>query len=136
MQKKFEELHDNTLQELQNANKIVNELQEKILKLKQKENILNEKNKNYSNRKKSMFVAEQEKFKRGSLFSNSKSKFTQFKEQNNLTSELLQKICKLENKNKKLFKKNKFLNQELDEIEQSYKTEIEILYNVASNVLR
>ena len=134
MQKKFEKLHDNTLKELQNANNIVNDLQEQILKLKQKENILNERNKTFVNRK-SLYI-EQEKFKRGSLFSNSKTKFTQFKEQNNLTSELLQKICKLESKNKKLSKKNRFLNQEIDEIEQAYKTEIEILYNVASNVLR
>jgi hypothetical protein len=129
IQKKFENLHENTLEQLKNANNVINDLQEQILKLKQKENFLNEKNKNYEQKK--SIVEQQEKFKRGSLFSNSKTKFSQFKEQNNLTSELLEKICKLENKNKKLIKLNKFLNQEIDELEQSYKNELEIIYSIA-----
>ena len=59
--------------------------------------------------------------KKQSLFSTSKKKMSVFSEQNNLTSELLKKICDLENINKKLKKKNQFLTRELDNAEDTYK---------------
>ena len=40
--------------------------------------------------------------KKSNLFSTSKKKISIFSEQQNLTSELLKKICELENSNKKL----------------------------------
>ncbi len=111
------------MKELKNLNSKILEKNQIIMKLKNFNVKLNEE------KKQSIIDLE----KRSSQYSNSNKKGSVFKEQNNLSRELLEKICNLENSNKKINKKNVFLMNELDDIEMHYKSKIELLYTLLKN---
>lgn len=67
--------------------------------------------------------------KKASLFSSQKKSV--LKDQSELCSELLEKVCKLEGQNKKLVFRYKKLSEELDKAEEEYKSRVQLMYSIA-----
>ena len=128
---KYKELYANTQNDLLNAQNSTVKLNELILSLQRKER------KNESEMKvleKSM--TRQESNNRNSQSSLKLRKSGAFGDKGVMAKELLQKIVKLEDENKSLKRKVKFMTKEVNECDFIYQERLEILYLIALERLK
>ena len=128
LQNKYKNLQEKNFEELKKAN-------EMIVKLK-KENFNFEKEIMKSNYNSNLVKTETNIKENKSFFTNSSRRISNFNDPNNLNRNLLDKICKLEVKNKKLKKNINRLRDEIDYNESNYDKDIEILYTTIKQYIK
>ena len=126
LQKKHEQLYEQAYQKLQSSNNEIQKLREDILKYQKQEQNLESEKKMLEN---SLF--KQENKSRTSQTSLRMMRSGISPNKDNMAQEFLQKIMKLEETNKKLNRKVKFLTKEINDAEGIFQERLEILYLAA-----
>lgn len=126
---KYQKLYENTLNELQSAQKEVYNLREDLNKSKEREKALEDEKKTLE----ANLSTKPEPVTRNSQPSIKLKKSGMVFEQNNIAQELLQKIVALEETNKKLNRKLRMLSKEITDAEAIYGERLEFLYVACIN---
>lgn len=116
LEEKYQKQYEDTLRELSVAQIDVLRLREELMHTKEKEKTFEL---NISNKNDSAMKASQSSFrmKHSGLF-----------DQENLSQELVQKIVKLEESNKRLKRKMRYMSKEMDDKQSMYGERLEMLY--------
>ena len=126
LQKKHEQLYEQAYEKLQSSNNEIQKLREDILKYQKQEQNLESEKKMLEN---SLF--KQENKSRTSQTSLRMMRSGISPNKDGMAQEFLQKIMKLEETNKKLNRKVKFLTKEINDAEGIFQERLEILYLAA-----
>ena len=126
LQKKHEQLYEQAYEKLQSSNNEIQKLREDILKYQKQEQNLESEKKMLEN---SLFKQENKSRTSQTSLRMMRSGISPNKDK--MAQEFLQKIMKLEETNKKLNRKVKFLTKEINDAEGIFQERLEILYLAA-----